>query len=400
MDFRDPSSIPLPKTDDEFERICLLIARDRYGPEFYRYARPGQKQHGIDIYTYYRGRCLQCKLHKKSTSNSKLIVELRDSLAMAKQKFDNLKQFIFAVSLETTPVLQDECTKLSDDEVQVIPWFWNQLQEDIAQSKWLLRYCLGYEAGAQWIYDDFLDRENKIGKEQGWQPIHFYSSNTHVQWYGLLQNWDAPRHHLKDIRETIANSFAHAYSDMPVAAVVRGEGGSGKSVLLRRLALDLRYEYTIYWIADNATDFLNNELLYDVENHPTERYLLVIEDWYRNFASTGDQKTALRLLQKIKLMPNVRLLIGDRPAPFTYYLKADDIMFDLKSDENAYLISFIMDIIPEWRFKFLGEEKVQLLKTGLFQVLFVYQYSDTSKPMPKAGNYFLEIIQSDSRLSG
>ena len=35
MDFRDPALIPLPTTDDEFERLCLLIARDRYGPEFY-----------------------------------------------------------------------------------------------------------------------------------------------------------------------------------------------------------------------------------------------------------------------------------------------------------------------------------------------------------------------------
>ena len=46
MDFRDPILIPMPKTDDEFERLCLLIARERYGPEFYRYARRGQKQNG------------------------------------------------------------------------------------------------------------------------------------------------------------------------------------------------------------------------------------------------------------------------------------------------------------------------------------------------------------------
>lgn len=37
MDFRDPVSIPLPTTEDEFERLCLLIARDRYGSEFYRW---------------------------------------------------------------------------------------------------------------------------------------------------------------------------------------------------------------------------------------------------------------------------------------------------------------------------------------------------------------------------
>jgi len=396
MDFRDPVSIPQPKTDDEFERICLLIARDRYGPEFYRYARSGQAQYGIDIYSvYYHGRFLQCKLHKKAISDAKLIDELKKDLLQAKQKFRDMKQFIFAVSLVTRPTVQDFCRELSDDEVQVIPWFWNQLQEDISRSKWLLRYCLNYETGAQWISDDFLEEEEKRGKEEGCQPLQFYSSNLNAQWYGILQNWDAPRQHYEDIKEAIANSFVHTYSDIPVAAVVRGEGGSGKSVLLRRLSIDLRSEYTIYWIADNASDFLQNEWLYDIDNHPTEKYLLVLEDWYRNFTSTGDRSTANRLLQKIKQKPNVRLLIGDRPAQFTYYSKTDDIIFDLKSDENAALVSFIIDIVPDWKDKFLDEENAQLFKAGLFQVLFIYQYLDTSKSLQKGGNYFLEIVQSD-----
>ncbi|MBW2738626.1 MAG: hypothetical protein JRE64_07180 [Deltaproteobacteria bacterium] len=396
MDFRDPILIPMPKTDDEFERLCLLIARERYGPEFYRYARRGQKQNGIDIYSvYYHGRYLQCKLHKKDISDAKLIEELKEDLLKAIQKFDDLKQFIFAVSVETRPTVQDVCRELGDGKVKVIPWFWNQLQEDIARSKWLLRYCLNYEAGAQWISDDFVKNENKKGKEERWQPLQYYSSNMYVQWYGLLQNWDAPRQHYEGIRQAIANSFADTYSDMPVAAVVRGKGGSGKSVLLRRLAIDLRNEYTVYWVADNAADFLQNELLYDIDNHSIEKYLIVIEDWYRNFASTGDRALGNRLIQKIKKRPNVRLIIGDRPVQFTRYPKTDDIIFDLKSEENTALLPYIFDIVPEWKGKFLEKEKAKLLKGGLFQLLFVYQYADTGKPLPKAENYFLEIIQSD-----
>ncbi|MCK5127301.1 MAG: hypothetical protein KAR42_13685 [candidate division Zixibacteria bacterium] len=398
MNFRDPVSIPLPTTSHEFERMCLLIAREQYGPEYYRYARSGQGQHGIDIYSpYHRGRYLQCKLHKKPISDKTLIRELKKDLSNAKERFSDLKQFIFAVSVESRETVYEVCEELSEGEVRVIPWFWNHLQEDIARSKWLLRYCLKCEAGAQWISDDFVEKEEKKGEEEGWQPLQFYSSNLNVQWYGLLQNWDAPRQHYRSIREAIAKSFADTHSDMPVAAVVRGEGGSGKSVLLRRLALDLRTEYTIYWVDDNAADFLNNEWLYDIENHPTEKYLLVLEDWYRNFANPGDRATANRLLQKIRKKPNVRLLIGDRPAQYTYYPKTNDNIFDLNTDENATLVSFIVNIVPHWRDKFLEEEKVQLLKSGFFQVLFIYQYLDTSKPLPKAGNYFLEIIQSDYR---
>jgi len=396
MDFHDPASIPIPTTDDEFERYCLLIARDRYGAEFYRYARRGQAQHGIDIYSaYYRGQCLQCKLHKKPISDAKLIGKLEEDLAKAKNKFNDLKQFIFAISVETRPTIQDACKKLSDNETQVIPWFWNQLQEDIARSKWLLRYCLNYETGAQWISDDFVENERKKGDIAGWQPLQYYSSNLNLQWYGVLKNWDAPRQNYTNIRQSVANSFADKYSDMPVAAIVQGEGGSGKSVLLRRLAIDLRNAYTVYWIADNAKDFLQNEWLYDIDNNPNEKYLLVLEDWYRNFSSTGDRATANRLIQKIRRKPNVRLLIGDRPAQFTYYPKTNNIIFGLKNDENSTLFSYIIDIVPYWKDKFTKEQKEQLLKTGFFQLLFAYQYADTSKSFPKAEDYFFEIIQSD-----
>jgi hypothetical protein len=396
MYFRDPNSIPLPETHDEFERLCLYISRDRYGPEFYRYARTGQTQYGIDIYsTYYDGRYLQCKHHKKDVSNSKIATELKKDLRYAKRKFNDLKQFIFAVSVEIRPTIQDLCKKLCDDKVRVIPWFWNQLQEDIAQSKWLLRYCFDYEPGAQWISDDFVEQEQKKGDEAGWQPLQYYSSIMHVQWYGLLQGWDAPRQQYEDIRKTVADSFADEFSDMPVAAVVLGEGGSGKSVLLRRLALDLRNEYTVYWIADNATDFFQNEWLYDIENNSKEKYLLVLEDWYRNFSNTTDRALANNLLQKVKRKFNVRLLIGDRPTRFPYYPKTDKIIFHLKSKENAALLSYIINIVPDWKDKFTEHQSVQLYKLGLFQMLFIYQYSDGSKLLPKAKNYFMEIIESD-----
>ena len=397
MDYRDPISINLPNSDDEFERLCMLVARERYGPEFYRYGRRGQAQNGIDIYSaYYDGRCLQCKLHKKNITDSKLLFELTKDLKKAKQKFHGLKQFIFATSVETRPDIQLECEQLSVEyNLNIIPWFWNQIQEDIACSKWLLRYYLDFTSGAQWVSDDFAEQELKKGKELDWHPLQFYSSNNIVQWYGLLQKWDAPRQQYSGICQSIASSFDDIYSDMPVAAVVRGDGGSGKSVLLRRIALDLRSQYTVYWIADNAEDFINNEWVYDIDNNSTEKYLLIVEDWYRNFASTEDRSTANRLLQKVKSKTNVRLLIGDRHSQSTYYPKINQAIYDLRSKENGKLLEYISNIVPEWENKFQETEQEKLLKTGLFQILFVYQYADTANTLNRAENYFLEVVQSD-----
>jgi len=396
MDYRDPSSIPLPTTDDEFERLCLLIARDKYGVEYYRYGRKGQSQYGIDIYSaYYKGRCIQCKLHKKEITDKKLIKELKDDLDKAKRKFNDLSQFIFAVSLENRPNIQDICKQLSDSNILVIPWFWNQMQEDIARSSWLLRYYLNWVPGAQWISDDFVQNELKMGNKAGWQPINFYSSNSYTQWYGILKNWDAPRNDYKSICQTITKAFAANFDDTSIAGIVRGEGGSGKSVLLRRIAVDLRNDYTVYWIGDNAEEFLENEWEYDIEKNPNENYLLILEDWYRNFSRTNDRITANRIIQKAKNKTNVRLLIGDRPLTDVYYPKPKDRIYDLVSEENASLFEYILEQIPEWKDKFSEEQNLSLINSGLFQLLFVYQYADTSKNLSGATNYFLEIVQSD-----
>jgi hypothetical protein len=396
MDFRDPTTIPLPATDEAFERLCMLIARNSYGAEYYRYAVKGQAQYGIDIYAADQfERYLQCKLHKRDISDADLVRELESDLKKAQTKFPNIRHFIFAVSVHTRPALQDACKKMSNGQLTVTPWFWNKLQEDVASSKWLLRYYLDNTAGAQWISNDFEWQQKEKGEQEDWKPIDFYSSNSFVQWYGIIKKWDAPRQHFSNICTTIAASFADKYSDMPVAAIVSGDGGTGKSVLLRRIAMELRNEYTVYWIADNAIDFLDNEWEEDIEKHDDEKYLLVLEDWYRNFTKTGSSETAVRLLQKVKRKPNVRLLIGDRPATPGNYPKPKNALFDLKHKENADLLKYIITQIPEWEGKFSEEQQTQLLETGLFQLLFVYQYSMATEVLPKAGDYFLEIIQSD-----
>jgi hypothetical protein len=399
MDYRDPSTILLPTTDDEFERLCLLIARNKYGVEYFRYGIRGQKQHGIDIYSaYYNGQYLQCKLHKKKISDSALANELKRDLNKAKLNFADLKHFIFAISLDTRPVIQDICKELSDENLRVTPWFWNQMQEDISRSKWLLRYCLNSIPGAQWVSDYFIRQELGRGGEEGFQPIAFYSGISFAQWYGILKSWDAKRKIYDDVCLSIANSFADELGDIPVAAIIRGDGGTGKSVFLRRIAVDLRNHYTVYWIADNSEDFLQNEWIYDIEDNPSEKYLLVLEDWYRNFSKPDDRVTANRLIQKVKSKKNVRLLIGDRHSSQSNYPKSKT--FELTTEENISLLPHIIRQVPEWKDKLSIEMLGPLMKTGLFQLLFVYQYVEGTIIHPKSRNYFIEIIESDyNRLS-
>ncbi len=394
MYFRNPKLIPLPETSQDFERLCMYIARNHYGPDFYRYGRSGQEQSGIDVYSAYNdGVYLQCKLYKKYTP--KLISELKEDFSAALKKCPDLRKFIFAVSIDNDKNIQDVCKELSVNNKRVIPWFWDELQNEIANSKWLLRYCMNIGSGAQWVNDDFVKAEMEKGITNHWSPLRFYSGNEYIAWYGLLQKWDAPRKHYDGIVSAIDKSFDDTYGDMPVAAVVRGAGGTGKSVLLRRLALDLRREYTIYWIADNAGDFLKNEWVYDIEIHSDEKYLLILEDWYRNFTRATDRQSVNYLLQKVRRYPNVRLLIGDRPESNPDYPTINEMIFDLKADENHDLFSYITEIVPDWKGKFNEEDRDLLYKSGFFQALFVYQFLDTKRIHRKAEDYFREIIESD-----
>jgi len=394
--FKNSRQIPIPSNFDEFERLCLLVARERYGAHYYRYGRRGQKQFGIDIYSaYHDGRFLQCKLHDEKVTDAKLSAELEKDLGEAKTKFSGLKEFIFVVSVDSRPGLQDLCRNLSNKKMKVIPWFWNQIQEDISRSKWLLRYCLDIEPGGQWISKHFIDQEKTKGDALRWEPIQFYTSNTHMQWYGVAKKWDAPRTNYPDICSSITDSFDDLYIDMPVAAVVTGEGGSGKSILLRRIALELKDKFTIYWIEDNISDFLSNEWSYDIDRNPNENYLLIIEDWYRNVLRIDDSRAASSLIQKTRKKTNVRLLIGDRMSSPHSYPKPKGAVYQLCAGENEDLMTHIIGLIPEWVDKFSGEQVNQLSKLGLFQMLFVYQYAESNQVTPKALNYFHELVQSD-----
>lgn len=87
--------------------------------------------------------------------------------------------------------------------------------------------------------------------------FEFYTSKTRdSQWYGLHKNWDLERSVQNKIETQIQDSLDKDKLKSKVVSVVYGSGGgSGKSILLRRVAINLVQEgVEILWL-NNANSF-------------------------------------------------------------------------------------------------------------------------------------------------
>jgi len=397
------------KNDKEFEHFCKWIARDNFGPNVFLYSK--YNQNGIDIYWTDKGKydVIQCK-QRNEPNPSELITSLENDFSQAKKYFDaDLRQFIFATtaSLEVTEKkikrtnglkesVLDVCNRLSVEyNVDVVSWHWDYLQERVSESQFLSKHLLNREEGADLIDEDFIESQSLMykGINERQCKLEYYGGQEDIQWYGIFQNLDSPREIYDSVIECISSSFKKSE---PVASVIRGDGGSGKSVFLRRLAVDLREKYTIYWLGNNIDPFLCNEFIYDVQKHPESKYIIILEDWYRNIERTGNKIIANQLLNELKRIPNARLIIGDRKDKKKMY---DDFVgsshiYDLHNTENIRLLENIFKKMPEWKEIIPKDELNEIKSATLFIALFVFCYGEYNDKVSLADRY-KRIFKSD-----
>ncbi len=384
-------SIIFPKTSKDFEQWCKWVARNKYGPDVFLYER--KDQHGIDIYWTSESKyhVVQSKLREKPDA-SELISQLEHDFERAFNQFgDKLSRFVFAATISLTAAtekikrksgeesLLDVCLRLESKYlVKVDCWHWNHIVDEISGSPYLNWHLLRREQSAEYINTDFFERErSKIIGTADELKLDFYGGIDQVQWYGVIGGWDAPRQSYAEIEGCIEHSFQKKYAH-PVCAVIRGEGGSGKSVLLRRLAFDLHNRYTIYWLSANADKFLVNELRNDIEKFPEHQFLVIMEDWYRNIEYAKQFGVGLELLKEISRLSNTRILIGDRPGISKLYdekvARAD--IYDLLPGENRVLLSKIFEQMPAWKNILTEQELTDASHSSLFIILFVFCYGE------------------------
>ncbi|HWM93656.1 MAG TPA: hypothetical protein VN493_23060 [Thermoanaerobaculia bacterium] len=129
--------IPLPKGDDDFEDLArALFSAVWKDPGAKLHGRPGQGQHGVDVYgedrvggTGLNG--VQCKQHGSATplKDRDLVAELREEVEKAKSFKPPLRRFTFATTARRSAVLQQEARDLTEQNqkdglfaVDVLGW--------------------------------------------------------------------------------------------------------------------------------------------------------------------------------------------------------------------------------------------------------------------------------------
>ena len=262
--------------------------------------------------------------------------------------------------------------------------------------------------GATIIDEEFIQ---KVKSGKTFSMLEYYTAmhNELAQWYGVINKFDIEREDYSYFKSNIYESFNH-FRTYKVSGIVYGNGGCGKSTMLRRLAIDFHKEqlFSVVWLNDNSVDSFVKEGLYVIENNSlkkenTSGFLIIIEDWDRMFNDKPD--LANEFLKRTDKIDGVRIVLGDRnmvEKPYLKHLNHDTNPVLLASDENQQIIEKITEKYPDWK---TSSEKLfkkqQNYESTLFLLLFILARTNQKasilsvNSLSEPKTLFLEIIESD-----
>jgi len=348
------------ENDQEFEELCCAIAQLKYGDfDAQKYGRSGQKQWGVDIRSTYKKSknekiVIQCKfktnpsrfLHKTSATK-KIKTEIENELSQAIEG-NTFDYFVYASNIPRDTHLQDFANSLSTDDYTVLIWSEDDINDDIYKYERLKNvYTInGIKHGVDIINTDFIDTLKP--ESDRLNPFRFYagSSINNLQWHGILNDLDVVRKHHSKFLDTIDESFLNEYVESKVGGIILGEGGSGKSVFLRRIAIDIckhQKEIVVWWVSDLSSFYSRD--INAIDDNPHYKHLIIIEDWYRNVGN--DRTYSERIFTWLKNKNNVRLIIGDRAINNAYRNQITERnRFEISLDENVDILEIIKGKLP------------------------------------------------------
>ncbi len=220
-------------------------------------------------------------------------------------------------------------------------------------------------------------------KTQKFSMAEFYTGLKHSQWNGIINNCDVERKDYGQLKYAVVSSFSQKRV-FKIAALITGAGGSGKSVVFRRLCFDIQgFSFCkIIWI-DDAVEFVQHGfsiIKKEIEVSVEQKYLIAIEDWFHIFENKP--KVASEILEKLNSINNIRVVIVDRTIVGKPYEKyGADFELHLSSEENQYILDQIIKKYPSWQEAseklFINSENYQ---STLFLLLFILARIAHDKP--------------------
>ncbi len=241
------------------------------------------------------------------------------------------------------------------------------------------------------IDNNFLEYILEIGKRENYTPYQFYlaKDREECQWYGILKDWDYIPSIYREVKEATIESF-HQNRISTVSAYIIGNGGVGKSVLLRRLAMDLRENenFTVVWISHKTiVDFATTNSIEEIRHIDQKSVLIIIEDWYRVKQFMSALGGAKALFQQLAELPNVRIVVGDRDTDSIIMAKLyalEESVFELTPEENDLIFKKVLHNAPDWKTEETINYELSFIRsTSIFLILWclgkIHQESSGNK---------------------
>ncbi|MBN8643465.1 MAG: ATP-binding protein [Flavobacteriales bacterium] len=263
-----------------------------------------------------------------------------------------------------------------------------------------------YINGATIINAEFIATV-KSGKEFTMSEFYGAKQNNNCQWYGIINDFDVLRSGYDLLKKTVLDSFIEE-KDGKVSAIVYGTGGSGKSTILRRLAIDFHAEsFVVVWLDKGETDeFAEKGLTIiknEIERNVDRKFLIIIEDWDGMFNDITGAKLGNKILNQTYSINNTRIIIGDRNNNSSYKkYRNNDFELLVSSKDNQEIIEKIIEKNPNWELdtkKLYG--KTKNYQPSLFLLLFIISRFNQEKNNKnifgtfEAQQVFQNIIESD-----
>ena len=220
-------------------------------------------------------------------------------------------------------------------------------------------------------------------------PEKFYSFQRGTEWLGVFREWDAPRSFRTELLETTIRNSQNR-RNCPATAII-GHGGSGKSVALRRLALDLVDKaYKVWWV--ERPERLVELGLDDFIEHEGKPQFLLIDDIQDLNASC-----VKRLRSHLKQYPFLVLVVAGRDLPGELKLGATHRFTPNEASDRITILDKIAEVFPAWATTASQLQAESLREARLVRILLVLARGQ--RPIPKTleelEEVFLRILVDD-----
>ncbi|NER98296.1 MAG: hypothetical protein F6J86_31470 [Symploca sp. SIO1B1] len=220
-------------------------------------------------------------------------------------------------------------------------------------------------------------------------PEKFYSFQRGTEWLGVFREWDAPRSFREELlNTTIKNSQQRR--NCPATAII-GHGGSGKSVALRRLALDLVEQgYQVWWV-ENPTRMIELGLDEFIDDEGKPQFLLIDE------IQDLDSSYVERLRRHLRKYPFLVLVVAGRRLPNKLKLGTKDKFTPNEAADRITILDKISEVLPAWANTAAQLKAESLREARLVRILVVL--ARRQEPVPKTleelEEVFLQILVDD-----